>query len=225
MKGLLLTLALSSLTGLALADTVTVTFQPSPADLSDLDHHQILTWRVGGLNWTGKTVLGAQLLIKNIRNWDSNPNRLFLHLLDTAVYSGVRSFFDDNPAHVPVTDITDDFVNARYHGGTDARGYASPWIVAAGTADTFLAAPSFGTSSTNYLYTFTAAQASALLAYVINGGNFALGFDPDCHYYNDGVKLVVKLGTAPATPEPATALLLALGGAAFWVHRRRSAAR
>ena len=39
-------------------------------------------------------------------------------------------------------------------------------------------------------------------------GNFGLSFDPDCHYWNDGVSL--KVETAQ-TPEPATMLLLGSG--------------
>jgi hypothetical protein len=61
-------------------------------------------------------ITSAKLEIHNIRNWDSNPNMLFIHLLDTAKWSGVRSFVDDPTfsAPVPVSQIIDDFDNTRY---------------------------------------------------------------------------------------------------------------
>ncbi|MFA7485981.1 MAG: PEP-CTERM sorting domain-containing protein, partial [Phycisphaerae bacterium] len=38
--------------------------------------------------------------------------------------------------------------------------------------------------------------------------NFGFGIDPDCHYYNDGIKFVI---TTTVVPEPATIGLLGLG--------------
>jgi len=54
-------------------------------------------------------------------------------------------------------------------------------------------------------------------------GNFRLGFDPDCHYWNDGVKFKFYTSTVP---EPMTISLLAsgclIGGIGL---RRRGATR
>jgi hypothetical protein len=60
----------------------------------DLDHHSAYTWRIDNVNLTGQTITGATLTFTNIRNWDSNPNMLFIHLLDSARSAGVAS-----PAH------------------------------------------------------------------------------------------------------------------------------
>ncbi|MGQ0613518.1 MAG: PEP-CTERM sorting domain-containing protein [Planctomycetaceae bacterium] len=206
------------------ANADTIVYTPSPADLYDLDHHKLYTVRFSGVHLGGQSVTGATLSIRNIRNWDANPNTLFVHLLDTAVYAGVRGFLDDDPSNVPVTDITDDFADPRYHGGTDARGAASPWLVAPGTADLFLFAQSFTTTAVNFEFAFNTAQIAALNAYIAAGGDFALGFDPDCHYWNDGIKLTLQTAVLP-TPEPGTLALLAvaLGTAAWRRHARRSA--
>ncbi|HSP63236.1 MAG TPA: hypothetical protein VLQ90_09665, partial [Pyrinomonadaceae bacterium] len=86
-----------------LASANVVTFQ-APATGSNqgsggpnqfnLDHHEAYTWRIGGVNLTGRTITGATLTFHNIANWDRNPNMLFIHLLDTAKNASVGSFQD-----------------------------------------------------------------------------------------------------------------------------------
>jgi hypothetical protein len=214
-KKLLLSLAaLLVLCASQSAQADTLTFTPNPVDLNDLDHHMVYTWKVSGVNiQQGQQITGARISIKNIANWDQNPNRLFIHLLDTAKLSGVRSFVDDPTGSTPVTDIRDDFVDTRYHNRSD-------WLVANGTADTFLTDRSFTMTPTNFVYNFNAAQLQALFTYISNGGNFALGFDPDCHFFNDGITFEIFTGPA-SVPEPATLALLGTGLAGLYARRRR----
>jgi hypothetical protein len=216
-KGILLSLAaliILGLPGLALADTVT--FTPTPANLNDLDHHMAYTWRIDNISLAGKTLTGAKLTFKNIRNWDSNTNMLFVHLLDTAKNAGVASFVDDPTNSSPVTDITDDFANTRYHN-------QSGWLVANGTADTFLGQHSFPTTGADWVINFTQAQLNVLAAYIANGSNFAFGMDPDCHFFNDGIKFELTTSANPPTsvPEPTTMTLLGTGLASLYYRRRR----
>ncbi|HUK34143.1 MAG TPA: PEP-CTERM sorting domain-containing protein [Vicinamibacterales bacterium] len=95
---------------------------------------------------------------------------------------------------------------------------------------TFAADP---TGGWDYTYTFTTSQLNALTAYIngtgSNTGAITLAFDPDCHFYNDGVSLTINTGPSvggAAVPEPATLALLGTGlivTAGRYRRRRRSA--
>ena len=218
--------------------TGTLNYSPTPNNLNDLDHHSLYTWKlkptVPNMQAYQLYFTGATLTITNIRNWNSGANVLHLHLLDSAINSGVASFVDDDPAHSTVSDLTDDFTSTRYHNGKDATGASSAWLLAAGTGDTWMASPSFTTTGVNYTYAFTTSNLTTLNQYYWNSGDIALGFDPDCHLYNDGVKLTLNYKTnvggfnasGSAVPEAnglmvASAFLLPLG-AMLWKRRNRS---
>ncbi len=222
MKKVFLSLAaliVFSLPSVVSADTLT-TYTPTPADLNDLDHHQVYTWRVDNINLQGKVITGAKLKIKNISNWDTNPNRLFMHLLDTAKNSGVRSFTDDPTNSTPVTDIRDDFVDPRYHNRSD-------WLVANGTLDAFLTSRDFTMTPVDFVFDFADPANNInrnllqiLTSYIANGGNFAIGLDPDCHFFNDGISFEITTRNAPV-PEPMSMALLGTGLAGLYYRRRR----
>jgi hypothetical protein len=173
-----------------------LTYTPTPADLNDLDHHSAYTWRIDNINLAGGTITGASLTFKNIANWDPNPNMLFMHLFDTAKYSGVQSFIDATGAPVPQNQIADNFA---------APLLASNPLIASGTGNTYLTQQSFTMTPTTFTYNFTAAQLLALQSYIAHGGDIAFGLDPDCHFFNDGVTFKITT-TVPDTGT--TAILL-----------------
>jgi hypothetical protein len=176
----------------------------------NLDHTDAYTWRISGVNLAGKSITSATITFHNISNWDSNPNRLFVHLLDTARNGGVASF-QDAPNQTPVIDINDDFAGTRFLNNP---------LVASGTANTFLTSQSFTMTATNYVYTFTADQLQVLSAYFLNGGDIAFGLDPDCHFWNNGIVFSFTTAATP-TPEPASLALLATGLAGLYYKRKR----
>jgi hypothetical protein len=137
---------------------------------------------------------------------------LFIHLLDSARVAGVSSFQDATGTPVPSSQIADNFAGALY--------LSNP-LVTAGTANTLLTSRDFGTTATTYVYNFTAAQITALSTYISNGNNFALGFDPDCHFWNNGITLQITTTPTTSTPEPTTMALLGTGVVGYFLKRRR----
>lgn len=221
MKKIFLTLVALLVLGLpATAFADTLTFQaPATAPNSgnggpnqfDLDHHRAYAWRIDNVNLAGQTITSATITFRNISNWDTNPNMLFIHLLDSASNAGVSSFVDASGTPVPSSQIQDNFAGSLYN--------VNP-LVNSGTANTLLTARSFTTTPTTFVYTFTAAQLAALNTYFQNGNNVAFGFDPDCHFWNNGIAF--KMTTECTTvPEPTTLALLGTGITGFIIKRRR----
>src|SRR5215510_14387781 len=119
--------ALFILPATALADTFTFTTSATAANSNsstnnpnntnyqggsgqfDLDHHNAYTWKINNIVIpSGQSILSATVTFKNIANWDTNANKLFVHLFNNAgtfaTSSGTRSSTSSNG----VTSYTDD---------------------------------------------------------------------------------------------------------------------
>lgn len=193
-------------------------YQPNPVDLDDLDHHSLYTWRLDNINLNNVAITSATLTFTNIANWDTNVNVLHIHLLDTAINPGVASFIDDPTNSSPVTDLTDDFVDTRFHNSPG-------WLVKAGTKDTLLGNPSFTMTPTTYTITFNAAELAALRDYIANGHDIAFGLDPDCHFFNDGITFTMNLTPVPEVTAVVPAAFLVVSATMLEIRRRRRATR
>ncbi|MBS1701924.1 MAG: PEP-CTERM sorting domain-containing protein [Armatimonadetes bacterium] len=173
------------------ASAGTYTFEPSNGNLSNLDHYYAYSWGIDFNVPQGETITGATLTIKNIWDWTQENDILYVQMLDNPA-SGVKSFYDNQGG-------------GNYFGGQ-------------GTAVGTWSDP-VGGHSTNTNLTFDLGSLGLLnkLNQYAADGRFGFGFDPDCHYYNDGVKLTIT--TSSPVPEPASFATLGVG--AFALLRRR----
>jgi hypothetical protein len=184
--------------GACAANAAVYTYTPSPTDLYDLDHYSAYSWGIGWTH-TSEVITGAQLSFSKIYDWTVEANdTLWLNLLSNAS-SGV-TVFNDNSA-----------------GGNYFQNYSGMLL---GTWSD----PNGGGPGTDVTFTFNSAAITALNGYAADG-NFGLGLDPDCHYFNCGVKLTVTTDRQPV-PEPSTMLLFGLGltaGGVVMMRRKRLA--
>lgn len=181
----------------ASARATSYSFQPSSVDLGDLDHHYAYTWGISNTTLRNEllnnyVITSATIRIENIWDWRVESDKLFIDLLDNT-QSGVRT----------IADNTNDNVISDYFNT------ANPSYFTAKTALTTWSDPVGGQNTGfDFQYTFSAATIGVLTQYITNttANNrvmFGLGFDPDCHYFNDGIKL--KIITAYCPPPPPSA--------------------
>lgn len=171
-------------------------FQPDPADLFDLDHGFYYNWGVN-YDFGDANISNVILSIEHVNNWYPEDNMLFMHLMDSSP-EGLFVGVDNNAA-------IDDYYAGQgvlidaWHD--DDGGEYGPVF---GDYDDL----SYDFASLGFLDEFQAYAAD---------GNFGFAFDPDCHFYNDGIKVTVITDA----PEPGTMLLFGLGLAGAAVIRKR----
>jgi len=190
----------------------TYIFEPNPKDLYDLDHWYYYKWGINQTLNPGETITDATLYIDNINDWTIEDNDiLYVHLLGLSVNvpQGVTSGYDaqgggDNfllqgPLLFTFTD--DNEYKYEYWQWNGCK-----WVKKTGWIN----------PPEDFTHHFTDEQIADLNT-AISNGNFGLGFDPDCHYDNDGIKLVFHT----VIPEPSTFILFGAGLVGFGLLRKR----
>jgi len=189
----ILAVFLLSISGIAGATT----FEWDLGDMYDLDHNYYYTW--GENDWVipaGETIVSASVTFNDIRNYDWSSNDLYLGLLDSA-FDGVYSGWDGS-------------ADGSYF---ESGAYSGTQI----TLEHWENLPAYAQDIT---YSFDTSEIGTLVAYLENDSVFGLGFDPDCHFYNNGISFNVETSGAPV-PEPTTMLLLGCGLAGLGFVRRK----
>ena len=161
------------------AGAATYNFKPLPSpDLWDLNHDKYYTWGIDWILPQGEIIAAATLSFDDIRNYNSDPNDLYVQLLESASKGVVVG--------------TDNQASSNYFASLGIQLYHGV---------------NLPNTAQDIDLIFTSGQISTLLDYQ-KDGNFGFGFDPDCHFYNNGITLT--LNTAPV-PIPSAILLLGSG--------------
>jgi len=239
-------LFLIGVAGVAGAEVYTFSLQPpGTGDLQDLDHYRFYVWDfyafnnadgVGSGIFSGKSgnVVSAKLTFQSMWNSTNNTSdKLSVHLLadgsagvdyldanKPAWRTGATAYNASKTMELDVfrdaDGSPDAFLQSYWGDQTELfRWYnVGNYPASSPPADRVIPVTS-GTAKT-LTYDFTPEQIAALNNYILSGGEFALGFDPDCHYYNRGVRLDLV-----TVPEASAALTFAAGLAGLIAYRRK----
>jgi hypothetical protein len=208
MKRLTLKIFLTCILTLSLCTSVhAVVFTPNPVNIGDLDHNYYYAWKIQG--WTipqGQVIEEATLTITGINDWvNENNDHLYIHLMDSKRTGGTRVISGGNT-----------FYWTDYQGGGD--NWSTWGYLIANYQDT--TNPWYQTETLTYHFS-TLGLLDELTNYLTNDVDHTifLGFDPDCHYFNDGVQFEI-ITRSESVPEPGMIILMSAGIAGFAFFRR-----
>ena len=191
------------------------TFQPIPdIDLADLDHHYFYIWEKDFSLPADEYVIGASLFFDNINDWIvESGDILYMRLLSKTNIDAA----DDEPADIVDWWKGDSDTNNIYRGydGQGGGDSLSGYGILLGTYtddDTDSNPPE------DFIYDFTQDEWELLDVLIHAQVGFGIGFDPDCHYWNDGITLTIE-----TVPVPAAVILgsIGLSFSGWLLHKRR----
>ena len=212
-------------------------------DIRDLDHYKYYTWGIDltaetdlltNLNNGTETITSASFTFYNILDNTSSKSYLYINLLDAD--NGERgsdinydSTFADTDGMYDTTDGNQfadtgrllsiegdktyiDYIGTRRdHYFVDKNGDVTKGEIPTTNGPNYPG----DTQGANISYDFDAGDLAALNAYIADGF-FGFGFDPQCHFYNDGFAFTFTTnltgpGSGSPVPEPTTMVLFGFG--------------
>ncbi len=235
--GIVLLAAVFALGSVAFAGTYTFQSRDSGgtrSDFEDLDHTKAYLWAFKWAPVSGEVITGATLSFSGIYNHDDLKNWLGVYLIKDKASAGTgwSAWTTDGFGTQDLTPST-----AVYQKG-DAENVASPFssiadkVLVGAYSDTrrgssvtdnlvFDFAHPLLKSASNPTWGWSVYDDIPLQASTIDelnawtgNSDWALGVDPDCHFYNCGVTLTITTAKTPTNnnvPEPISMVLGALG--------------
>jgi PEP-CTERM motif len=208
LKILFLCLAAGFVT-ISMADPITITagtvhYEIEPVkdnnwiDVNDLDHDYAYIWKINldGIVGEDEVITKAMLFFDDIRNWDNNYNIIRASVLDVTT-PPLQAPQDDHIFAVKDNQNPSDYFSINYDiHYTDATSVGN-----------FV---NLSTTATDQTMVFSSVAISDLNAFKADNNWIGIGLDPDCHYYNNGVKLIIEKETQ-SVPEPSILSLLGFG--------------
>jgi hypothetical protein len=219
------------------------TYDGNNSDLRDLPHARAYEW---GINYTlaaNEKVTGAVLEIKDIYNWNTSPNALFIDLLNDVTVKQDPALVKWDPVlgkqinltpadyaklnvnrYVDADDAMSDYFN-NWNGGEialDKLVYQTNGTMKSqrNPGDVSITDGNGSALGQNVKITLNSFELAKLNDYLSNNGNFGFGIDADCHFYNSGFKFTM-VTEKTNVPEPASLSLFGLGLLGLLFFRRK----
>ena len=180
--------------GLASAAS-TMTFTPPDADLYDLDHSYYYVWNID--LGTSNEIVAASITLNDIYDWSggNEDDVLFVNLLDNWVGSSSAVYRGRDNKSLRLNEFGDQNLITQLEVTEN---------IGIGPA-----------SAKTITIEILGDQLARLNEYDVDG-QIALGFDPDCHFYNEGVSF-----SATVVPAPGAIFLAGIGMSLVGFLRKR----